>query len=74
MQAVPINKMVESMSQVDFSDLKCPMITIYEKPLDFPNAFIARVWDGNGPKVTNTIIMRFPFRSAGKILRQQASV
>lgn len=59
MQAVPINKMVESMSQVDFSGLKCPMITIYEKPLDFPNAFIARVWDGNGPKVTNTIIMRF---------------
>lgn len=59
MQAIPINKMVESMSQVDFSGLKLPLITIYEKPLDFPNAFVARVWDGEGPKATNTIIMRF---------------
>ena len=59
MLAVPINKIMESMSQVDFSDLKCPLITIYEKPLDFPNAFVARVWDGVGPKATNTIIMRF---------------
>lgn len=44
---------------MDFSDLKCPLITIYEKPLDFPNAFVARVWDGAGPRATNTIIMRF---------------
>ena len=59
MQAVPINKRVESMSQVDFSDLKCHLITIYEKPLDFPNAFVARGWDGVWPRATNTIIMRF---------------
>ena len=73
MQAVPINKMVESMSQVDFSDLKCPMITIYEKPLDFPNAFIARVWDGNGPKVTNTIIMRFSLQECREDIQREVS-
>lgn len=59
MQTVAVNQMVESMSQVDFSGLKIPLITIYEKPLDFPNAFVARVWDGAGPRATNTIIMRF---------------
>lgn len=47
------------MSQVDFSGLKLPLITIYEKPLDFPNGFVARVWDGAGPKATNTVTVRF---------------
>lgn len=47
------------MSQVDFSCLQMPMITIYEKPADFPNVFIARVWDGAGPKATNIITIRF---------------
>lgn len=59
MKTVEVNQIVESMSQVDFSGLKLPLITIYEKPLDYPNGFIARVWDGEGPKPTNTVTMRF---------------
>ena len=34
------------------------MIVIYQKPYDFPNAFIARVWEGIGPVATNTMIIR----------------
>ena len=52
------NKIVESLCQVDFSELNFPMATIYEKPLDFPNEFVARVWDGKGAKPTNIIIKR----------------
>lgn len=52
------NVIVESLQQVDFSELDLPLVTIYEKPLDFPDAFVARVWDGKGPKPTNTMIKR----------------
>lgn len=58
MQTPEINQIVESMSQVDFSGLTLPLITIYEKPYDFPTVFVARVWDGKGPKATNTLITR----------------
>lgn len=52
------NKIVESLCQVDFSELSFPMITIYKKPLDFPDDFVARVWEGKGAKPTNTMIKR----------------
>lgn len=52
------NKIVESLCQVDFSKLAFPLVTIYEKPLDFPDAFVARVWDAKGPKPTNVMIKR----------------
>ncbi len=52
------NKIVESLCKVDFSELAFPMVTIYEKPLDFPDAFVARVWDGKGAKPTNVLIRR----------------
>lgn len=52
------NKMVESLCQVDFSELDFPMVTIYKRPLDFPNDFVARVWDGKGARPTGTVIKR----------------
>lgn len=53
------NKIVDSLCQVDFSELKFPLVTIYEKPLDFPDDFVARVWEGKGAKPTNIMIRRF---------------
>ena len=50
------NKIVDSLKEVDFSDLKLPMIVIYEKPLDFPDKYIARVFECEKP--TNTLIIR----------------
>lgn len=58
MQPQKSNKIVESMGKVDFSGLKLPLVTIYEKPTDFPDVFVARIWDGVGAKPTNTIITR----------------
>lgn len=52
------NKIVESLCQVDLSELAFPLATIYEKPLDFPDAFVARIWDGKGAKPTDTMIKR----------------
>lgn len=50
------NRIMESLCQVDFSELDFPLITVYEKPIDFPDDFVARVWDGKGPKPTNIVI------------------
>lgn len=39
---------MESMRQVDFSDLIFPLIVVYRKPKDYPDAYVARVWEGPG--------------------------
>ena len=54
------NIIVDSMIQVDFSDLKFPLITVYVKPLDFQGAYVARIWEAVGPrpKPTNKAITR----------------
>lgn len=51
---------VESFEMVDFSELTWPMVVIYEKPGDFPNEFIGRIWDVAERKATptNTFIAR----------------
>ena len=33
-----------------------PLVTIYEKPADFPDEYVARIWDGQGPRATNIIV------------------
>jgi hypothetical protein len=58
MKPEKINKEVESLTQVDFSDLIFPMVTVYKRPLDFPNDYIARVFEGEGPFATNIFIRR----------------
>lgn len=52
------NKIAGSLCQADFSELTFPLVTVYEKPLDFPDAFVARVWDGKGAAPTNVMIKR----------------
>ena len=51
-------KLTESMRQVDFSDLRFPLIVVYKKPKDYPDAYVARVWEGAGNLPTNTLIKR----------------
>ena len=44
-----IMSIVKSFSEVDLSGLKVPTIVIYDKPSDFPEQCVARVFDGNYP-------------------------
>ena len=41
-----MNKMVESMTQVDLSEIKMPMAVIYDSPKDFPGMYLCRIWEG----------------------------
>lgn len=63
------NKIIKSLIQVDFSELVFPLVTIYEKPLDFPNDFVARVWDGKGPKPTNVMIKKSTLQEVREDIR-----
>lgn len=50
---VPLNKRVESINMADLSDMKFPMVVVYNRPADFPDKIIARIWEGSINKPTN---------------------
>ena len=67
-------KLVESMKLVDFSNIKLPLIVVYDHPSDYPDAYVARVWEAERNLPTNALIkkdtlqeIREDIRSAGFI-------
>ena len=54
-----LTKFVDSMQQVDFSEIKIPMAVIYDSPKDFPNLYMCRIWEGAGCHPTNMATQRF---------------
>lgn len=51
-------KIMESMRQVDFSNLRFPLIVVYKNPRDYPDFYVARIWDGARNLPTDKLIMR----------------
>ena len=49
------NKVVDTLSKVDLRWLKMPIAVIYEKPFDFPDHFVVRIFDVNIP--TNVVYL-----------------
>ena len=49
----PINKRVPSLTAVDYSDMKLPMVVVYNSPTDFMGKVIARVFEGAINRPTN---------------------
>lgn len=47
---------VNSISEVDTSELKLPLIAVYAHPEDYPGNYVARVYDVDVP--TNTVIVK----------------
>lgn len=50
-----IKKEVASWGQVDYSDMKAPIITIFKHPKDYPDKFVARLFDLEKP--TNVFML-----------------
>ena len=44
-QNTPLYKRVPTLNLVDYSDIKVPLVVIYDSPKDFPGKVVARVWD-----------------------------
>lgn len=49
-------KRVESIKEVDFSGLKVPFIAVYQRPEDFPEKCVARIYELDKP--TDTILVK----------------
>lgn len=52
----PKDKIMNSIVDVDMSDLKLPVITVYKHPEDYPESYVARIYDIDIP--TDTIIIK----------------
>lgn len=46
---------VDTIQEVDLSSIKCPVISIFKEPYDFPEDYVARIFDGYKP--TNVIMI-----------------
>lgn len=52
----PKDKIVNSISEVDMSGLRLPLIAVYEYPEDYPKSYVARIYDIDVP--TNTVMVK----------------
>ena len=52
-QNTPLYKRVPTLNLVDYSDIKVPLVVIYDSPKDFPGKVVARVWNGEKNRPTN---------------------
>lgn len=49
-------KLITSVKELDTSNLKVPVIVVYEHPSDYPQYYVARVFDTDKP--TDTIMLK----------------
>ena len=52
-QNTPLYKRVPTLNLVDYSEMKMPVVVVYDSPLDFPGKVIARVWEASVNRSTN---------------------
>lgn len=55
-EIVKINKIVNTLKEVNFKGIKTPMVVVYGRPEDFPCKYVARVFSLDKP--TNVLIVR----------------
>ncbi len=51
-----LSKVADHIKDLDLSELKMPIAVIYDKPLDYQDKFVIRIFDGQN--ATNTILLR----------------
>lgn len=51
-----LSKVVEHLGDVDWTDLKVPIAVVYDKPLDFKDKYVIRLFNRN--KATNIVTLR----------------
>ncbi|MCQ2500563.1 MAG: hypothetical protein MJ117_04340 [Lachnospiraceae bacterium] len=47
---------LDSITEADMSGLKLPVVAVYKHPDDFPDKYVARIFDADRP--TNTIMIK----------------
>ncbi|MEA5083274.1 MAG: hypothetical protein VB018_03875 [Lachnospiraceae bacterium] len=54
----PISKIVNSFLEVDMSEMRVPGIVVYKNPEDFPEVYVARLFEMAVGKPTTILLMR----------------
>ena len=47
----------KTLTQFNYDELFFPMITVYDHPIDYPNHYVARVWDSSVPLETTYFVL-----------------
>lgn len=47
----------KTLAQFTYQQLGFPMITVYDHPADYPDYYVARVWDGIIPQATEDFVL-----------------
>ncbi len=63
---------VESIGKVDFSEVKMPMIAVYESPEDFPGECVARIYDLDKP--TDTVMVKGTMEEVQRDIRENTGM
>lgn len=50
--AYPASKVVDSLDELDYRDIRFPIFVLYDHPKDFPDNIVARLWDMGLPTPT----------------------
>lgn len=66
------DKKVQSVQEIEFSDLVLPMIAVYRNPEDYPNYCVARVFDLERP--TNIVIIKKTVREIKEDIEQHTGM
>lgn len=49
---------VNSLRDLDLSEIKMPMAVIYDSPKDFPDMYLCRIWEGAGCHPTTATMQK----------------
>lgn len=49
---------VNSLRDLDLSEIKMPMAVIYDSPKDFPDMYLCRIWEGAGCHPTTAAMQK----------------
>lgn len=51
----PKDIQANSVKDIDFTDIRIPMFAIYDHPIEYPNSYVARLWDNI--TATNVVLL-----------------
>lgn len=65
-------KKVESIKEIDFSGLKVPFIAVYQHPEDFPEKYVARIYELDKP--TDTLMVKDTLEEIEEDIRENTGM
>lgn len=67
-----IDKVAESFAEVDLGGIGIPVITVYRQPRDYPDKYVARVFDLKAP--TNLVVLRDDLKDLQEDIREHTDM